>query len=235
MNDEGTSDDHVTVDDHTSEHDHDSTPEHESEHDHGHDSHHAHDVEELHFGVVTISSSRNIENDHAGDSVIELVEAAGHVVETRELIRDDLDGIQSTVNRLANNDDIDCIMTMGGTGVTPDDVTIEAVQPLYDKELPGFGELFRTLSFEEIGSRVIATRASAGIVDGVPVFLLPGSKNASVLGTSEIIIEEASHLAGLAPEDEEEDDDEDGDEDEIVAEDEDGDEDEVVDKDENAD
>lgn len=235
MNDEGASDDHDTGDDHTSEHDHDSTHDHEPEHDHGHDSHHAPDVDELHVGIVTISSTRDIESDHAGDSVIELVEATGHVVETRELIRDDLDGIQSTVDRLANNDDIDCIITMGGTGVTPDDVTIEAVQPLYDKELPGFGELFRTLSFEEIGSRVIATRASAGIVDGVPVFSLPGSENASVLGTSEIILEEAPHLAGLAPEDEEGDEDEEEDEDEDGDENEDGNEDEVVDKDGNAD
>lgn len=180
----------------------DHEPDHSDEptHDHEHDDHHAHDIEELHFGVVTISSSREIEDDHAGDRAIELLEAADHVVETRELIRDEYDGIQSTVDRLANQEAIDCIITMGGTGVTPDDVTIEAVRPLFDKELPGFGELFRMLSYDEIGSRVVATRATAGIVDGVPVFSLPGSENATALGTADIVLEEAPHLAGLAPE-----------------------------------
>ena len=94
------------------------------------------------------------------------------------------------------------IVTTGGTGVTPDDVTVEAVGPLFDKELRGFGELFRRYSEAEIGTRVVATRATAGIVDGVPVFCLPGSENAAKLGTGEIVVPEVAHLVGLAGNDE---------------------------------
>jgi Molybdopterin biosynthesis enzymes len=93
-------------------------------------------------------------------------------------------------------------VTTGGTGVTPDDVTIEAVSQQYDKSLPGFGELFRRRSEAEIGTRVLGTRATAGIIDTVPVFCLPGSENAATLGSNELIVPEASHLAGLAARDE---------------------------------
>jgi len=89
-------------------------------------------------------------------------------------------------------------VTTGGTGVTVDDVTPDAVSELFDRELPGFGEAFRRLSWEEVGTRVVATRATAGIARDVPVFVLPGSENAVRLATTEIISEEAPHLAGLA-------------------------------------
>ena len=93
------------------------------------------------------------------------------------------------------------VTSSGGTGVTPDDVTVEAAGPLFDKELPGFGELFRRLSYDEIGTKVVGTRAVAGVADGVPVFCLPGSENAARLGTGEVVVEEAPHLAGLAARD----------------------------------
>ncbi|MFB6117859.1 molybdenum cofactor biosynthesis protein B [Halosegnis sp.] len=163
--------------------------------DHGHD-HHSHDLRALDAGVLTISSSRSLAEDPAGDAVTAGFEAAGHTVATRDLVGDDREVVQSTVSRLA--DETDVVVTTGGTGVTPDDVTVEAVRPLFDKELPGFGELFRDLSYEEIGTKVVGTRAAAGIVDVTPVFCLPGSENAARLGTEEIIIEEAPHLAGLA-------------------------------------
>ena len=99
--------------------------------------------------------------------------------------------------------DVDVAVTTGGTGVTPDDVTVEAVEPLVEKTLPGFGELFRRRSEADIGTRVIATRAFAGVADGVPVFCLPGSEAAVRLGVSEVILPEAGHLAGLARRDEE--------------------------------
>lgn len=172
--------------------------------------HHHHDLDELGFGVVTVSSSRRIDDgDTSGDAIIELIEGAGHGVVVRELVTDDYDSLQNTVDRLANRGDTDCVVTTGGTGVTPDDVTIEAIEPLLDKRLPGFGELFRSLSRGEIGTKVVGTRATAGVVDGVPVFCLPGSENAVRLGTREIIVAEAPHLAGLAKRDETESDDED--------------------------
>lgn len=164
--------------------------------------HHEHDVDVLGVGIVTISSSRGSEDDLAGDAIADSLTGAGHEIAIREFIRDEYDTIQSTVDRLTDRKDIDCVVTTGGTGVSPDDVTIEAVDPLLDKFLPGFGELFRTLSCEEIGTRVVGTRAMAGIADGIPVFVLPGSENAARLGTAEIIVEEAGHLAGLASRDE---------------------------------
>lgn len=188
-----------------SDHDH-----HDSNHDpdpgeydhHTHDpDHHAHDADDLSVGVVTVSTSRGTDEDPSGEAIIGILADAGIDLATRELIPDDFDTVQQTVSNLADREDVDLIVTTGGTGVTPDDVTVEAVEPLFDKTLPGFGELFRTLSYEEVDTRVVATRAVAGITDGAPVFCLPGSENAVRLGTREIIVEEAPHLAGLAARD----------------------------------
>ncbi|MFB6172027.1 MAG: molybdenum cofactor biosynthesis protein B [Haloarculaceae archaeon] len=169
--------------------------EHDHEHDHGH---HQHDVETAGVAVVTVSSTRSSEDDPAGDAIRTAVEAAGHAVVVREVVRDDFDGVQGAVDRLVARDDTDAVVTTGGTGVTPDDVTVEAVEPLFEKRLPGFGELFRARSREEIGTRVIATRATAGIADRTPVFCLPGSENAARLGAEDLVVPEMGHLAGLA-------------------------------------
>ncbi|WP_049997743.1 MogA/MoaB family molybdenum cofactor biosynthesis protein [Halococcus sediminicola] len=159
---------------------------------------HAHDYD---FGpvgvaVVTVSTSRTLEDDPAGDAIAAAVEEGNELV-TRELVPDEYDEVQGTVDALASREDVDCIVMTGGTGVTPDDVTIEAVRPLFSKELPGFGELFRARSREEIGTRVVATRATGGVADGVAVFCLPGSEDAARLG-AEIVVAEAGHLVGLA-------------------------------------
>ena len=199
MSDHEDGRDHDEADDHgrddADNHDHDDAD------DHGHDHHH-HDVAELGVAVLTVSSSRSLDNDPAGDAIADIVEGAGHEVSMRELVRDEYDGVQDAINRFVDRDDTDCVISTGGTGVTPDDVTVEAVDPLFDKRLPGFGELFRTLSYEDIGAKVVGTRAVAGVADEVPVFCLPGSENAARLGTGDIIIEEAPHLAGLARTDE---------------------------------
>lgn len=163
--------------------------------------HHHADVETLGAAVVTISSSRTMDDDPSGDSIVSSLVGAGHDVVTRELITDDYNGIQHTVDTLVRRADVDVVVTTGGTGVTPDDETIEAVRPLFEKELPGFGELFRSLSYDDIGTRIVATRATAGVTDGVPVFCLPGSADAVRLGVDEIIVEVAPHLAGLAASD----------------------------------
>ncbi|MGM0590080.1 MAG: MogA/MoaB family molybdenum cofactor biosynthesis protein [Halobacteriota archaeon] len=165
---------------------------------HSHDHHHTHDVETLGVAVVTVSSTRTLDDDPAGDAIVSIFEDAGHEISTRDLIADRYDGVQQAVNTVAKRDDVNTVVTTGGTGVTPDDVTVEAVEPLFEKVLPGFGELFRTLSYEEIGTRVVATRALAGVVRGTPVFCLPGSESAARLGVKEIIVHEAGHLAGLA-------------------------------------
>jgi len=175
------------------------------EHDHddpGTDGHHHHDRDHLGVAVLTVSSSRSLDEDPAGDRIVDALENAGHGVTTRDLVPDDYDKVQGTVERFVDRDDTDVVVTTGGTGVTPDDVTVEAVEPLLGKELPGFGELFRRRSYEEVGTMVVATRATAGVADGVPVFCLPGSENAATLG-AELIVSTAGHLAGLAARDEE--------------------------------
>ncbi|PSQ21397.1 molybdenum cofactor biosynthesis protein B [Halobacteriales archaeon QS_9_67_15] len=194
----GHSDDH----DHGEPGGHDHAHGHSGGHDHGETGGHAHahgaDVELLGVAVVTVSSTRTQKDDLSGDVIQALIEAADHEVVTREVIRDDLDGIQTTLLNLTGRDDVDVVVTTGGTGVTPDDVTVEGARPLFDRELPGFGELFRILSYEEIGTRAMVSRATAGMVDGVPVFCLPGSEAAARLGTEELVVEEMAHLVSLA-------------------------------------
>lgn len=160
--------------------------------------HHAHDLESVGAAVITISTSRTLDDDPSGDAIRDALESAGHRVVTREVIRDDLDRIQATANQLVDRRDVDVLITTGGTGVTPDDVTVEAIGPLFDKHLPGFGERFRRESESEIGTRSIATRATAGVIEGVPTFVLPGSESAVSLATDELILPEVGHLAGLA-------------------------------------
>lgn len=181
------------------DHDHD---DHGHEAHSSHDHHHAHDLDSMGVAVLTVTSSRSLDEDPAGDAIEVAFENEGHEVVIRELLRDEYDSIQGTVQRLVDRDDTDIVVTTGGTGITPDDVTVEAVRPLLGKRLPGFGELFRALSREEIGTRVVGTRATAGIADGTPVFCLPGSENAARLGAQEVIVPEAPHLAGLARRDE---------------------------------
>lgn len=171
----------------------------DDDHDH---THHAHDVGTLGVAIFTVSSSRSLTDDAAGDAIVSAFESAGHTIITREIVDDDVHRIQSVVETAVSDADTDIVVTTGGTGITPDDVTIEAVSDRYDKSLPGFGELFRRRSEAEIGTRVLGTRATAGIIDAVPVFSLPGSENAATLGSTELIVPEAPHLAGLATRDE---------------------------------
>ncbi len=177
--------------DHRGDHGHDDGGE-----EHGHD--HGRVPSTVSYAVVTVSSSRTIEEDGAGAAVVATVESVGDEVVHRELVPDDYDRVQATVDRVAGRDDVDAAVTVGGTGVTPDDVTVEAARPLFAKELPGFGELFRALSRESVGTATIASRATAGVVDRTPVFCLPGSEDAARLGTDEIVVREAAHLVGLA-------------------------------------
>jgi molybdenum cofactor biosynthesis protein B len=165
--------------------------------DEAHD-HHADDLETVGVAILTVSSTRTLDDDPSGDAIADAVTAAGHEVITRELVRDSMDRVQSAVNHLVGRADVDVLVTTGGTGVTPDDVTVEAIEPLLEKELPGFGETFRRRSAEDIGTRVIATRAMAGISNAVVVFALPGSVDAVELGVEDIILPEIGHLAGLA-------------------------------------
>lgn len=152
----------------------------------------------LSYAVITVTEGRTTAEDAQGDAVIELLENAGETVATRDLIPPSFDGVQSRLVTLAKRDDVDALITIGGTGVEPSDVTVDAVDPLFDKQLPGFGELFRLLAHDTRGAEIIGTRTTAGIIGGTPVFILPGTIDGATLATEELILPEAWSLANDA-------------------------------------
>jgi molybdenum cofactor biosynthesis protein B len=172
-------------------------PERRTADDHGHDL-----VSPLQAAILTVSTSRATSDsdvdDPGGDTIEALFEDAGHRVVERRLVADRIGAIRRELDALLDDDTVDLVVTTGGTGATVDDVTPDAVSERFDRELPGFGELFRELSYDEIGPRTIASRATGGIARDTPVFVLPGSTNAVELATEDIILPEAPHLVGLA-------------------------------------
>ena len=156
------------------------------------------ELETVGVAVVTISSESTIEEDEAGAAIVTSFEEADHEVITRELIERTHDNVQAKVSRLVDRDDTDLIVTTGGTGVEPRDATLEAVRPIVQKELPAFLDLFHELSYAEIGTEMVSSRALGGIVDGVPVFCLPNDETATRLACDAIIVPEAPRLSTLA-------------------------------------
>ena len=162
-----------------------------------HDDHHAHDPKRVSIAVLTVSTTRTLEDDPAGDVVAGACERAGHDVVTRRVVADDRDAIVEAVAAAFDEDDADVVVTTGGTGLTPDDVTVEALRPLFDRRSPGFGELFRWFSYEEVGPMAMASRSTAGVVDDRLVFCLPGSEHAARTGTERLVVPAVGHLVGL--------------------------------------
>ena len=142
--------------------------------------------------VLTISDTRKLETDVSGRTIVELLEAAGHVVAKRQILRDDPKDVHAAV--LGQLGGVDAIVTTGGTGITSRDSTYEAIAGLIEKRLDGFGELFRALSFQEIGSAAMMTRATAGVARGTAIFILPGSEHAVRLGMTKLILPEIGHV-----------------------------------------
>lgn len=142
----------------------------------------------IRVGVMTVSDTRTAENDTSGDAVVEHLETAGHSIAAREIVRDDLEHLTEKLGVWIGDDDIDVIIATGGTGVTRRDVTVEALEPHVTKLIPGFGELFRWLSYDEIGTSTVQSRAMAALCYETYVFLLPGSTGAVNLGMSKILI-----------------------------------------------
>lgn len=138
--------------------------------------------------ILTVSDSRGLAEDKSGALLERGLTEAGHRVLERRVVRDEVAEIRAAVQQWTASADTFAVLVTGGTGVTPRDVTPEAVEPLYDKPLPGFGELFRALSFQEIGAASIQSRASAGMVAGRVVFLLPGSTGACRLALEKILL-----------------------------------------------
>lgn len=159
------------------------------------------DGRSLGTGVVTIATDRSLESDPAGEAIVTALKKADHEVVTREHIGSDHDRVQSIVSRMLDRDDVDLVVTGGATGVEPSDVTIEAVEPLLDKRLTAFSELFTTIAYEAVGTTVIGARTIAGVTEGNPVFCLPGNEDAARLGLEEIVLPEIHNLVSLARED----------------------------------
>jgi len=132
------------------------------------------------IAVLTISDTRTLADDRSGDTLVARIEAAGHVLAERAIVRDEADVIVSRLHALIDDPQVDCVLTTGGTGVTGRDVTPEALARVWDKEIPGFGELFRWLSYRTIGTSTIQSRATAGVARDTYIFALPGSTGAVV-------------------------------------------------------
>ena len=142
--------------------------------------------------VLTISDTRTAQNDTSGDAIVGLLANAGHVITARAVVKDDPEAVRHAIT--ANAPAADVVITTGGTGITSRDSTYEAIASLLDKHLDGFGELFRVISYQEIGSAAMLSRACAGTVGRTAVFSLPGSTHAVTLGMTKLILPEIGHV-----------------------------------------
>lgn len=144
--------------------------------------------------VVTVSDTRSPETDRSGQLIQQLLQQAGHQITAYAVIRDEPEQIQAHLQALCQRDDVEVVIFNGGTGIAPRDTTYDAIERLLDKVIPGFGELFRWLSYQDIGSRAIASRAIAGVCASRLVFSVPGSTNAVRLAVEKLIVPEMVHL-----------------------------------------
>ena len=147
----------------------------------------------VNIAVLTVSDSRTLADDKSGDTLADRITGAGHVVVDRDIVKDDIPSIVQRLQEWIGNDDVDVVISTGGTGVTGRDVTPEAFQEVYEKEIPGFGELFRMLSFDKIGTSTIQSRATAGVAGGTYLFALPGSPGACKDAWDDILIHQLDY------------------------------------------
>lgn len=156
--------------------------------------HKAHSPASVACFVLTVSDSRTLATETSGKAIAELLTAGGHTVVDRQLVRDEPTEVRRIVQEEIAKGRARVVITTGGTGITRRDSTYEALTALFDKRLDGFGELFRMLSFEDIGSAAMLSRATAGTAGGCALFLLPGSEAAVRLAMSRLIIPELGHI-----------------------------------------
>ena len=139
------------------------------------------------IAVLTISDTRTLETDKSGKTLVDRAGAAGHTIAAHKIVKDEIDAIRAQVSTWVEDEDIQVIITTGGTGLTGRDITPEALEPMFDKHIPGFGELFRMLSYDLIGTSTIQSRTTAGMTDGTLIFALPGSTGACKDGWDKIL------------------------------------------------
>ncbi len=146
------------------------------------------------LAVLTISDTRTLETDKSGKIICELMQEAGHQIWIHEVLPDEPDQIRSKVLELCDNDDIDAVLTNGGTGIAKRDGTYEAISGILEKTLPGFGELFRMLSWDEVQAASMLSRAVGGLKGDTLIFCMPGSSNAVKLACNKLLAPELGHL-----------------------------------------
>lgn len=148
----------------------------------------------LRFSVITVSDSRTLETDISGRRICELAITAGHQIHGHEIASDDRLEIRTRLQAVLADEGVDVLVLNGGTGFSPRDVTTEVVEPLLETTLHGFGELFRMLSWRQVGAAAMLSRAVAGLIGNRAVFVLPGSPKAVELAMEQLILPEAGHL-----------------------------------------
>tara|TARA_B100000900_G_scaffold403458_1_gene410581 strand:+ start:903 stop:1445 length:543 start_codon:yes stop_codon:yes gene_type:complete len=141
----------------------------------------------INIAIITISDTRDINNDKSGDTLVERATNFGHKITLREIVKDDSNKITDLFSKLINNKNIDVIISTGGTGLTGRDITPEVMNTIFEKTIDGFGEMFRWLSFKKIGTSALQSRALAGVANGKYIFCLPGSPSACKDGWDEIL------------------------------------------------
>jgi molybdenum cofactor biosynthesis protein B len=152
------------------------------------------DVKSVNCAVITVSDTRTAETDKSGQTLQHLLTQAGQTIAAYAILPDEPEQIRSHLEYLSQQPEIDVVILNGGTGIAPRDTTYDAIESLLEKTLPGFGEIFRWLSYQEIGSRAIASRATAGVFRAKLIFSLPGSTNAVTLAMEKLILPELRHL-----------------------------------------
>ena len=150
--------------------------------------------ESVGLGILSVSTSRSVEEDESGQWIAKRARKEGHDVLFHQVVTDDVEAIRTAVLKALRQADPQALLVTGGTGITPTDVTIEALKPLFAKEMTAFGAIFAQLSYEEIDSAAILSRAAAGVIGKTVVFCMPGSKKACQLACKALIFPELGHV-----------------------------------------
>jgi molybdopterin adenylyltransferase len=145
------------------------------------------------IAVLTVSDTRTQADDTSGQTLADRIQAAGHVLADRQIVRDDVEAIREATRGWISRDDVDAVISTGGTGLTGRDVTIEAMRALFEKEIEGFGALFHMMSFPKIGTSTVQSRATAGVARGTYIFCLPGSPGACRDGWDDILVHQLDY------------------------------------------
>ncbi|MEK6246724.1 MAG: MogA/MoaB family molybdenum cofactor biosynthesis protein [Planctomycetales bacterium] len=161
--------------------------------------HRAQSPDSVRLAVITVSDTRTLETDRGGQAVVDLAESAGHLIVSREIIPDEPKSMTELVSKLVGQTDVDAILMTGGTGISARDQTFETVSSLLARPLPGYGELFRMLSYQDIGAAAMLSRAIGGVAgDNTLLLTMPGSPAAVRLAMEKLILPEIGHLVSQA-------------------------------------